>query len=333
MSQVTDSDPQTNGPLPVFTPLQRFLGSRFVTGLGMFVSKYAPSFLGRLVAGIIAGLINWRKPAVYWIVHANLRQVVANPSPLSGGSQRGVGPQVDERALHRLVRQAFRNTARNNYELWHLVSQGLEAIRAAVQIPPEAYAHIEQAQRRGKGLIIAGTHTGNFDLGILALVVYGLEMQVLGLAHQPTRGFNLMDQMRTRAGVYLTSISVPALREAVRRLRGGGAVLTGVDRPVGGEETTVEFFGRPALLPTGHVRLALKTDAAILVGAPYRDADGRTVMRVSPPLEMVRTGDPHEDLRVNLRQVAAWMEEFIRACPEQWGMFVPVWTLGESEHG
>ncbi|HUV90544.1 MAG TPA: hypothetical protein VMY80_12890, partial [Anaerolineae bacterium] len=164
MSQVTDSDPRTNGPLPVFTPLQRFLGSRAVTGLGMFVSRYAPPFIGHLVAGLIAGLINWRKPAVYWIVRANLRQVV--------------GPQVDERALHRLVRQVFRNAARNNYELWHLVSQGQAAIRAAVHIPPEAYAHIEQAQQRGKGLIIAGTHTGNFDLGILALVVYGLEMQV-----------------------------------------------------------------------------------------------------------------------------------------------------------
>ena len=301
------------------TPLQRFLASRAVTGLGMFLSRHAPPFVGHLIAGLIAGLINWRKPAVYWIVHANLRQVVE--------------PQVDERVLHRLVRQVFRNAARNNYELWHLVSQGQAAIRAAVHIPPEAYAHIEQAQQRGKGLIIAGTHTGNFDLGILTLAVYGLEMQVLGLAHRPTGGFNLMDQMRTRAGVYLTSISVPALREAVRRLRHGGAVLTGVDRPVGGEETMVEFFGRPALLPTGHVRLALKTDAAILVGAPHRDADGRTIMRVSPPLEMVRTGDPHEDLRVNLRQVTAWMEEFIRACPEQWGMFVPVWPQGQLGHG
>ena len=319
MSQVADSETRTNGPLPAFSPLQRFLGSRAVTGLGMFVSRYAPPFLGHLVAGLIAGLINWRKPAVYWIVHANLRQVV--------------GPQVDERALHRLVHQAFRNTARNNYELWHLVSQGQAAIRAAVRIPPGARAHIEQAQQRGKGLIIAGAHTGNFDLGILTLAVYGLEMQVLGLAHRPTGGFNLMDQMRTRAGVYLTSINVPALREAVRRLRQGGAVLTGVDRPVGGEETMVEFFGRPALLPTGHVRLALKTDAAILVGAPHRDVDGRTILRVSPPLEMVRTGDPHEDLRVNLRQVAAWMEEFIRACPEQWGLFVPVWPQGQLGHG
>jgi len=301
------------------TPLQRFLGSRFVTGLGMFLSKYAPPSVGHAIAGLIAGLINWRKPDVYWIVHANLRQVVR--------------PQVDEETLHRLVRQVFRNAARNNYELWHAASRGAEAIRAAVYFPPDVWTHIEEARQRGKGLIIAGAHTGNFDLGILALALRGLEVQVLGLAAPPAGGFSLMDRMRTRAGIHLTSISVPALREAIKRLRAGGAVLTGVDRPVGGEETPVEFFGRPALMPTGHVRLALKTDAAILVTGPYRDAQGRTVARLSPPLEMVRTGDAEEDLRVNLRRVAAWLEEFIRPRPEQWAMFVPVWPGGESGHG
>jgi lauroyl/myristoyl acyltransferase len=294
-----------------FTPLQHFLGSRLVTGLGMFLSRYVPPLIGHAGADLIAGLINWRQPDVYWIVHANLRQVM--------------GPQMDEKALHRLVRQVFRNTARNNYELWHLVSRGQEAVRAAVHIPPDVWTYIEQAQQRGNGLVIVGTHTGNFDLGILALAVHGLEVQVLGMAAPPAGGFDLMDRMRTEFGVHLTPISLPALREAIDRLHAGGAVATGVDRPVGGEAPAVEFFGRPALLPTGHVRLALRTDASILVAGPRRDGRGRTVVHLSPPLEMVRTGDPEDDMQVNLRRVTAWVEKFVRAWPEQWAMFVPVW--------
>jgi lauroyl/myristoyl acyltransferase len=305
---VQDNQPEQQAQL---TPLQRFLSSRLVTGAGMFFSKRVPPCIGRTIAGLIAGLINGLKPDVYWIVYANLRQVV--------------GPQVDEKALHRLVRQVFRNTARNNYDLWRLVSRGHEALRAAAYLPPDTWNHIEQARRRGKGMILVGTHTGNFDLGILALAVHGLEVQVLGLAIPPAGGFDLMDQMRTDVGVHLTSINIPALREAMRRLRAGGAVVTGVDRPVGGAGPPVEFFGRPALLPTGHVRLALKTDAVILVCGPHRNAQGCTVMPLSPPLEMIRTGDPEEDLRVNLRHVTAWLEKYIRARPEQWAMFVPVW--------
>jgi len=293
------------------TPLQRFLSSRLVTGAGMFLSRHLPPPLGHAIAGLIAGLINGLKPEVYWIVYANLRQVV--------------GPQVDEKRLHRLVRQVFRNNARNLYELWHLVAQGQEAIRAAVHFPPDAWAHVEQALEHGRGAIVAGTHTGNFDLGGLALAAHGLDIQVLGLAAPPAGGFDLMDRMRAGAGVHLTPISVPALREAIGRLRAGGVVLTGVDRPVGDEEPWVEFFGRPAPLPTGHVRLALKTGAAILVAGPYRDPQRGNVVRLSPPLEMVRTGDRDEDLRVNLRRVTAWLEEFIRSRLEQWAMFVPVW--------
>jgi len=139
-----------------------------------------------------------------------------------------------------------------------------------------------------------------------------------------------MDHMRTRTGVQCASINVPALREAIKRLRAGGIVLTGVDRPIGDEEEWVEFFGRPAPLPTGHVRLALKTDAIIFVARAYRDTQRGKVVQLSPPLEMVHSGDVDEDLRVNMRRVTAWLEEFIRAQPEQWGMFVPVWPEKRS---
>ncbi len=287
-----------------------------VTGLGMFLSKYAPPLMGHAIAGLIAGLINWSKPDIYWIVHANLRQVM--------------GPRVDEVALHRLVRQVFRNTARNNYDLWRVVSRGHEALRKVVHLPPATWNRIEQAQQRGKGMILVGTHTGNFDLALLALAAHGLEVQVLGLAMPPTGGFDLMDQMRADIGVHLTTISIPTLRQAIRRLRAGGAVGTGVDRPVGGTGPPVEFFGRLAPLPTGHIRLALKTDAVILVAGPYRDAQGCTVVPLSPPLEMVRTGDAEEDLRVNLRRATAQLEEYIRARPEQWAMFMPVWPEQRS---
>ena len=217
------------------TALQRFLGSRIVTGTGMFLSKYVPAFIGYAGAGFIARLIIWLKPGVYWVALANLRRVM--------------GEQADEKTLHLLTRRVFCSNARNTYDLWRLVSRGHEAIQAAFHFPPEARHYIEQALERGKGVIIAGTHTGNFDLGILALAAHGLDVQVLGLAAPPGGGFHLMDRMRARAGVRLTSIGVAALREAIARLRAGGIVLTGADRPVGDEEATVEFFGRRSCPP------------------------------------------------------------------------------------
>jgi KDO2-lipid IV(A) lauroyltransferase len=293
------------------TLVQRVLSSRPVTGLGMFVARHAPPLVGRTIARVIAGLINWLKPDVYWMVYANLHPVL--------------GPEVGKRAMHRTVRQVFRNTARNNYELWHMVGQGPQALDAAVHISDEVWERLDEVKQRGHGAIIGGVHTGNFDAGLLALATKGQDTQVLGLAAPPAGGFDLMDHMRTSMGVHVTNIGIPALREAIRRLRAGGIVLTGVDRPVSDEEHWTEFFGQPAPLPTGHVRLALKTDAVVFVAGAQRDAQGINVFGISPPLEMVRTGDADEDLRVNMRRVAAWLEKFIRIRPGHWGMFVPVW--------
>lgn len=295
------------------TRLQRFLGSRLVTGAGMALSRYAPVWMGHAVARLIAEAINTFKPGVYWIVYANLRQVL--------------GKETSEKALHRTVQQVFRHNARNNYDLWHAVAHGPQEIQKGVHIPPEAWANLDRALQRGKGAIIVGTHTGNFDLGILALAARGHEVQVLGLAAPPAKGFTLMDEMRRKSGIRITPASVQAIREAIQRLRSGGIVLTGVDRPMGNAtEARVPFFGRPALLPTGHVRLALKTDAAILVASPsYHPDQRRTVVNISPPLVMERTGDPEKDLKLNLQRVTEWVERSIRHQPGQWALFLPVW--------
>jgi KDO2-lipid IV(A) lauroyltransferase len=270
-----------------------------------------PPLLGHALADLIAGLINWFKPDVYWILYENLRHVVE--------------PPADEEALHRITRAGIRNTARNNYELWHLIGAGPEAIREAVLVPAEVQEHYRQAERRGRGVIVVGAHTGNFDVAMLAITTLGLDVQILGLAALPAGGFALMDRMRTRFGIRVTSIGLPALREAIERLRSGGTVVTGVDRPVDDNGPLVEFFGQPAALPVGHIRLGLKTDAAIIVGCARHDPEKGTVMELSAPLEMMYTGDADGDFRVNLRRVTALLEEAIRTKPDQWSMFVPVW--------
>jgi len=123
----------------------------------------------------------------------------------------------------------------------------------------------------------------------------------------------------------VTPVGVEALRSALKRLRNGGVVVTGVDRPLSEHDDPILFFGRPARLPTGHVRLALQTNAPILVACCVQEPTGRYALLLAPPLEMERTYDRNEDIRHNARRVLAILEDMIRQAPEQWLMFVPVW--------
>lgn len=119
--------------------------------------------------------------------------------------------------------------------------------------------------------------------------------------------------------------------------------MTGADRPVSLMDELMPFFGAPARLPTGHVRLALQTHARIVVACCIMEKNGQTAagdasgvccyrIQFAPPIEM-EAAPGHEsagrvsdaNVRHNVRRVLEIIEEMIRQAPDQWLMFVPVW--------
>src|SRR5437762_1790749 len=90
------------------------------------------------------------------------------------------------------------------------------------------------------------------------------------------------------------------------------------------------IFGRPALLPSAQVALALRTGAALLPAFAWREK-GLLFARIEEPLELVSTGDRDADVRAGVRRFAAILERYIKEHPEQWTVFEPVWgTHGSS---
>jgi lauroyl/myristoyl acyltransferase len=131
--------------------------------------------------------------------------------------------------------------------------------------------------------------------------------------------------LRATYGLEITPITSESLRAAIRRLKGGGMVLTGVDRPILDDRELIEFFGRPAYLPVGPTRLALMTGATVFIGSCRYDTDEGYVLETTGPVEMVRTGNRRQDILTNARRIAAIVEGYVRAHPEQWMMFHPFW--------
>jgi lauroyl/myristoyl acyltransferase len=126
--------------------------------------------------------------------------------------------------------------------------------------------------------------------------------------------------------VDVTPLSSQALRQAIKLLRAGGMVSVAGDRPVSDRDEPVSFFGRPARVPSGHVRLALKTNAVVLVGCCFLSPQTqRYTVHLESPLEMVRTGSLDQDLQLNMQRVLDQLEMVIRRWIGQWQMFVPVW--------
>ena len=179
----------------------------------------------------------------------------------------------------------------------------------------------------GHGVFVLACHMSNFDLGGIALAqsIPG-SLQALSLA-DPTPDVEAFNQLRERCGAHMTPISPQALREALERLKNGGAVVTGPDYPTQDEDEPVIFFGAPANLPSGYVRIPLRTKSPIIVLAT-RFEDGGYKIIANPPFELEYTGDREQDVAVNLRRILKQVEDFIRQRPDEWMMFSPVWVDG-----
>jgi lauroyl/myristoyl acyltransferase len=279
--------------------------------VSMFLSRHMPEWLGGRLFWTMAGFVARARPAPFRIVRDNLKHVL--------------GPGADPKLVDRAARHALYMVMRSYYDLFRAMRLPEEERTASVQFPEESWNVIHTVNSRERGCLLVFPHLGNFDLGGQAVAAHIPDIQVISLPDPPP-GFELTNSLRRQSGAVVTPLSPAALRQAIQLLRRGGVVSIAGDRPVSDQDEPFLFFGSPARVPSGHVRLALKTNSFIVVTyCIFVPETHRYTMYFEPPLEMVRTGNHAEEVRINMRRVLDPLETIIRHWPEQWQMFVPVW--------
>ena len=279
--------------------------------LAMTLSQYTPERIGHQVSWWAASTISRLRPAVYRIVESNLGPVLGTIE------NRQVLEQTAQRVLYLALRSYF--------DLFRALKLPEEKMAALVDVPEATRQVARSMWDRENGTVLVFPHLGNFDLGGHAILRLLPEMQLFTLPDPPP-GFQLLNESRRRGGVKVTPLGTNALRDAIKLLRRGGVVSIAADRPVSDLDEPVPFFGRPARVPSGHIRLALRTGASVVLGYCVLSPETkRYTMRLEPPMEMTRTGNRDEDLQLNLQRVLNALEAIIGKWPEQWQMFVPVW--------
>ncbi len=230
---------------------------------------------------------------------------------------------IDAPELKEAVHEVLKNAGRGYADWFRLMAEGPQALLESIEIDEQIFQAIEQAQAEKRGLVVVGAHMSSFNILMLALGVANYDVQAL--SHPVVQGgFYVDNEVRRKFGLIVTPIAPQSLREAIKRLKQGGIVLTGIDRPdVGGD--TLTFFNRKTILPVGHARLALQTNSKILVGVTQSKGSGLYRAVCSPVIEPMPTGDRQNDVITLAQQVIDELEKYIRARPGEWLLFLPVW--------
>jgi lauroyl/myristoyl acyltransferase len=278
------------------------------------------------LAGALSGPLPPR--AGYWLAR-QASSLLYNFSPrltrvLSHNIRHVLGPDADEEEVQALVRLACVNIAKGHYDLFRISRLTVEEIRALTEI--EGQEHMEQALARGKGVILITAHFGNVDLMGQLPQLYGVPIMGPVQHVKPERLFQYTLKLRQIHGLRLIPSDGPMM-ELYRALRRGEIVGLPCDRAIADSSREVVFFGSPARLPDGPVRVALRTGAALVPAFALRLPDDTFRVRIEPVLELPQTGDHEADIALGMSMVAEIMERHISEHPEQWLVAAPIWPL------
>ncbi len=300
--------------------LIKLIFSRIGPFLGLALVKLLPRRWAYKVGDIIVGLLLKRQESELY------RAVRSNQAAVRGWS-------VEDERLHAVVREVLTNSAHALVEWFSTIATRAGFENIPCTIDESLIEAARRSQAAGKGLMVVGAHLSGFNILLMKIAREGWPVQILSYAEEEG-SYQSDNLLRKRYGLDVTPISPASLRQAYQRLKAGGIVLTGVDRPDTGGET-LSFFNRPTRLPIGHARLALRTGAQIMVLAIQKAGSAKYVVIGSEIIEPDPVKDEIEDAKRLAQQIVDQMELFIRERPSEWLMFVPVWpeTMSEVEQG
>jgi len=177
----------------------------------------------------------------------------------------------------------------------------------------EGYEHYETAKARGKGVLFATAHLGNWELSAVAHSLMSEPMHVVVRAFDNPLIDKLVHKLRASTGNRVVE-KRDYVRGILRALAANEAVGILIDQNTGLDEGVfIDFFGVKACVARGFARIAARSQAAVIAGfALWRQQEKQYVLKFCEPV--YATGDVLEDTQ----RIHAKLEEVIRQHPEQW---------------
>lgn len=278
--------------------------SRLIYGWLTVLIASVPPWLGYALADMATG--------IHWLAFPGRRHAaLANLAVIL--------PRASRRDRSLVARRMMRSYNRMMYEFFRLPHLSREELLASIEVVGKE--HLDRGIERGRGVILAGTHIGNWELGGVMIAQWGYALHaVAGVQLSRWLSGAVRD---TKTELSITTISPEdGFRKIMRALEHNDPVALMVDGNLYAHGHTVEWFGRPTSFPAGPGVLAQRTGALLVCGYCERTTPGRFRFVLEPPIDpatFATTAELHQ-------AVAATAERHIRQHIDQWCIFRPLWA-------
>lgn len=253
----------------------------------------------------------------------NLTRVVRWLADHDMGTPAARAAARDGRALGRLVRDAFRHSARYYVQLAR--APIVDAAYLDRWLVIEDRAAVDAVLDDPRGSLFVGMHLGWFELPAVFAAARSGRLAVVPseTIADPALQAYLVDTRR-RMGLELVELA-SAKRRLKEALAQGLTIGLLGDRDITGGGIAVELFGAPSPLAAGPALLALETGVTPYVFGTWRDDAGVYHARMEA-VPLPEEGTRRERVTGYLQAEARAFERLIARAPEQWlAVFHPIW--------
>jgi KDO2-lipid IV(A) lauroyltransferase len=241
---------------------------------------------------------------------------------------RLVLPEASPAYIQRVTWLNFRNHSKAYADLMRLPRARVESLRPLLALHGTEY--LEMARAKGNGVLVVSAHMGSWEVVAAIWSATIGPVSLFAEELKPVELFEWYRRTRARLGISVLPVTRPGLREVLRALQAGEMVVTAIDRDVIGTGVELEFFDRPARIPTGPASIALRRGTPLLPVYVYRLPDDTYRAEGTAPIFPESTGDREADIRRLTAEVLRRLEAFIRAHPEQWHMPHEIWPADHA---
>jgi lauroyl/myristoyl acyltransferase len=231
-----------------------------------------------------------------------------------------VVPQAGPAELDELVRAGLRSYARFWKETFRLPAMDHRKIVEKVDEAFVGAQLIDAALERGKGLVLALPHSGNFDVSGLWLVARQGSFTTVNERLRPESVYRRFASYRESLGFEIVPSEGGAYRLLMERLRANKIVCLVADRDLSKRGIPVTFFGEQTRMPAGPARLAAATGAELLLADNFFTEDGWGV-RVHTSIHV----HSREDVAPATQRMADVFAADIANHPADWHMMQKLW--------
>ena len=241
---------------------------------------------------------------------------------------RRVRPQATPDQLELMVKKGLSNAMRYWCDTFRISDWSRDDAIASVTSTNQEILHAGMA--RGKGVIVAVPHAGNWDHAGYYYCSIGYPVHTVAEHLKPDRLFQKFLSHRQRMGMTVLDLDSQTIPELVKFLQDGQLVALVADRDLSRSGIEVDFFGGRAKMPVGPALLAYKTGADLITAyVGYRD--GGIHISWQGPVEVDRTRDQSVELPRVTQEIAKIFQSEIDSDPTSWHMQQRIFVDGDRK--